>query len=133
MKRIVLIAVLVLFTASILFFHFFGGEMRLLFAMEVTCFPAAYGQFEDSMVLTFPAEALYRDKTGSAWVWRAVEVEGNLCTAQRTEVEVMGEQDGFIYIEGALILSPDVLQAGDHVITDAPRTPENGDMIRIAG
>ena len=24
-------------------------------------------------------------------------------------------------------------KAGDHVITDAPRTPENGDMIRIAG
>lgn len=129
MKRIVLIAALVLFTASILLFNFYGGDLRSLLAAEVVCMSANYKIYGERAYIYIPSEALHTDENGMTYVFSVTSSDQYRETAyvvSKAEVTVIHEEDGSVYVRS------NDLSSGGWVVTEWEKELNAGDIVRIS-
>lgn len=109
MRRTLLTAVFILFLCTILTLQFFGGSLRAALSPKVEVVrPQIYASGGSHIERAVPLDAVYKDESGMAFLWLAVEDDscGEKCYIAKKESVNSGDTlDGYMSVRELTVTS----------------------------
>lgn len=102
MKKILIVAVFLLFVLSVVFFIHFGPQIRDALSPVVECTQITYGKLDGRTYPTLPKEAVLTDEMGMTYIYiieSTDEYPESAYKAVRIDVRVVQCADGIAYLQ----------------------------------
>ena len=102
MKKILIVAVFLLFVLSVVFFIHFGPQIRDALSPVVECTQITYGKLDGRTYPTLPEEAVLTDEMGMTYIYiieSTDEYPERAYKAIREDVKVVQCADGIAYFQ----------------------------------